>query len=169
MSSKVKSWLLLTVIFVVGIVTGAALTVGLASHFLHPGPGMQQMKELWMMHLNTQLNLTADQQAKIQPLLNEAGNQIQALHREEVGRSFQIIKTTDEKISAFLTPEQKVALQKMESEREQMFIGRMRGWGPGPHGGPGGMPPPHGGPGDGMGPRHPWDMPPPTNAAPNGQ
>ena len=128
MSSKVKSWLLLTVIFIMGIVTGSTLTIGLASYFLHPGA--QQMKNLWMMHLNMRLNLSADQQAKIEPVVNEADNQIQSLHHDEVERSSQIIKTANEQIAAFLTPEQRVELQKMESDREQMFSGRMRAWAP---------------------------------------
>src|ERR1700683_4999799 len=35
MSSQLKPWLLLAVIFVVGVVTGSALTMGLGSYFKH--------------------------------------------------------------------------------------------------------------------------------------
>ena len=164
MSSQLKPWLLLGGIFIVGIVTGSALTIGLASHFMHP-PGEQQLRSHWMMRLTERLNLTADQQAKIQPILTDAATRIQALHRDEVGRGSQIFKAANDQISALLTPEQQVELQKMESEREKMFSGHMHPWGP-QHDGPGGMHP-HGGPDEGG---TPPPLPPEaeTNAAPPG-
>jgi Spy/CpxP family protein refolding chaperone len=138
MSSLLKPWLLLAVIFVLGVVTGAALTIGLGPRFMH-APGAQQMKRLWMEHLTKRLNLTADQQAKIQPILADADTKIHALHRDEVDRFSQIFKETDDQISALLTPAQQAELQKMESEREKMF-GHMHHHGvPGDEGG---MPPP---------------------------
>ena len=162
MSSKLKSWLLLAVIFIVGILTGSALTISLGSHFRHP-PGAQQMKRLWMAQLVLQLNLTVDQQAKIQPILADASTKLQSVHRDEVERGSQIIKAAHDQISALLTPKQKVELQKMESEREKMFSGHMRPWGA-PRDGPDDTHH-HGRPNDGV-------MPPPpnapTNAAPPG-
>ena len=170
MSSKFKPWLLLGVIFIVGVVTGSALTIGLASRFIHP-PGEQQMKLHWMARLTDRLNLTADQQAKIQPILTDAATKIQSLHRDEVERGSQIFKAANDQISDLLTPEQKVGLQKMESEREKKFLDHMRPWGAPPRDGPGGMHR-HGGPDNGVMPPPP---PPPaasdeqtTNAAPPG-
>jgi len=177
MSSKFKPWLMLAVIFVVGVVTGSALTFGLGPHFMHhPGQQQisggqqinpQQINRLWMAQLVQRLDLTADQQAKIKPILTDARIKIQSLHRDEVERGSQIMKTAHDQISALLTPEQKVELQQMEAEREKMFLDHMRPWGP-PHEGPGGVRR-HGGPEDNM-------MPPPsppapgalTNAAPPG-
>ena len=127
MSSKLKPWLLLAVIFIVGVVTGSALTIGLGphiSHFMHP-PGPHDMKKHWMEHLTHKLNLTADQQAKIEPILADAETKFQSLHRDEMERGAQIFKSSNDQISALLTPEQKVELQQMESEREKMFSGHM--------------------------------------------
>jgi len=137
MSSNLKPWLFLGIIFIVGVVTGCALTIGLAPHFMPP-PGAQQIRQHWMAHLVKRLNLTADQQAKIQPILADATASLQSIHRDEVGRDSQIFKAADDQISALLTPDQKVELQKMESEREKIFSGHMHPWGP-PPGSPGGM------------------------------
>ena len=156
MSSQLKPWLLLGIIFIVGVVTGSALTIGLGPHFMHT-PGAPQMKRLWMRHLVERLNLTSDQQAKIQPILTDAENQIQSLHREEIDHGAQIFKETNDRIAALLTPGQKVELQKIENEREKMFSGHIH------H---------HGGPGDDGGAPPPPPPPPPppsgasTNAAP---
>ena len=166
MSLHLKSWLLLGGIFVVGVITGSALTIGLGSHFMHP-PGAQQINRLWMAQLVQRLDLTADQQARIKPILADAKTRIQSLHRDEVERGSQIMKAAHDQISALLTPEQKVELQKMEAEREKMFLDHMRPWGP-PHEGPGGMRH-HGGPNDGMMPPPPPPAPSaPTNAPPPG-
>ena len=157
--SKWKPWLLLAVIFVVGMVTGSALTMWLGPHFMHP-PGARDMKSHWMMQLTRQLNLTADQQAKIDPIVTEADHQIQSMRRDEAGNISQIMEKTNQQIAAILTPGQQAELQKMEKEmdqnRDMMFPGRKRPWGQS-HGGPGGMMPP------------PPPPPPPdgsTNAAP---
>lgn len=162
-SRKWKPWLVLSLIFLVGMVAGGALTLALGP-ILHGPPGEAEMRHNWMSHLTHRLNLTPDQQAKIQPILTNAANQIQAMHREEVGRISQILERTNAEIAPLLTPEQQNQLlgmqREMEKDRDRMIPGRMHPWGP-PHGGPGGMRPPpppfRGGPDD--------MMPlPPTNA-----
>ena len=168
MSSNLKPGLVLGIIFLVGAVTGSALTIGLRSHFLPP-PGEAQMKLHLMAHLTKRLNLTADQQAKIQPILADAATRIQAVQWDYLERGSQIFKSVNDQIAPYLTPEQKVELQKMESDREKKFSEHMRPWGD-PRGGPGGMRH-HGGPeGDMMSPPPPLPPPPiaQTNAAPAG-
>jgi len=160
MSSKLKSWLLLAVIFVVGIITGSTLTIGLAPHFMHP-PGARDMKRHWMRYLTRELSLTTDQQAKIQPIVADAVTRIHSVHRDEVERDSQIFKAADEQISSLLTPGQKMELQKMESDREKRFSDHMRPWDP-PHDAPPDMHH-HEGPGDGGTPPPPAM---PANAAP---
>jgi Spy/CpxP family protein refolding chaperone len=127
MSPKVKSWLLLAGIFFVGIMTGIGLTVGLAPRFMH-APGAGQMRNLWMMRLTQKLSLTEDQQTKIKPILADAERKIDELHRDEVGRGSQIIKGANDQISALLTPQQQVELQKMEAERQKLFMGHLHPW-----------------------------------------
>jgi hypothetical protein len=168
MSSKLKPWLLLAVIFVVGVVTGSALTIGLGPHiwhFVHPQE-QHDMKKHWMEHLTHGLNLTLDQQAKIQPILADAEAKIQSVHHDEMERGAQIFQSVHAQISALLTPDQQVLWQKMESDREKMFSGHMRPWGTPPPGGPGDMHHP-GGPDDGVVPPPPPPPPvAPTNLPP---
>jgi len=140
MSSTLKPWLLLAVIFVVGVVTGSALTIGLGPRFMH-APGAQQMKRAWMAHLTQRLSLSEDQQTKIRPMIADADVKIHALHHDEIVRVSQIFKETDDQIAAVLTPAQQTELKKMESEREKMVPARMRPWGGPGREGPGGAPP----------------------------
>jgi protein CpxP len=160
MTANFKPWLVLAVIFVAGILTGASLTIALSPHLTH-APGPHDMRKSWMARLTERLNLTADQQAKIQPIVTDAETKIQALHREEVGRGSQIFKSAHDQISALLTPAQQVELQKMENERKKMFSSHMH---PGE--------PPHEGAGDSHAPGGPGDVdgtpgPPPNDASTN--
>jgi protein CpxP len=139
MSSRLKSWLLLTGIFVVGIVTGAALTIGLAPHFRHAPAATHDMRASWMARLTEKLALTTDQQAKVQPILADAEGKLDALRRDQIERGSQIIKSADDQIATLLTPDQQVQLQKMESDRQKMFNGHMHSRG-GQHEGSGGPP-----------------------------
>jgi Spy/CpxP family protein refolding chaperone len=150
MSPKLKPWLLLVGIFVIGVVTGSALTIGLGPRFLHP-PMERDMKKHWLAHLTRELDLTADQQAKIEPILADSEEKLHALARDEKQRGAQIFKAADDQISALLTPDQQAKLQKMEEEREKMFGGRMHPFG-------------HGGPDDHM--PQPIPPPPPPPGAP---
>jgi Spy/CpxP family protein refolding chaperone len=139
MSSKFKPWLVLSVIFLAGILTGVALTIALSPQLRH-APWPHDMKNVWMARLTDRLKLTLDQQAKIEPILTDATTKIQALHHDEIQRGSQIFKATDEQIAALLTADQQDELKKMEAEREKMFLGHMHR-----HGGPGddgGVPPP---------------------------
>ncbi len=164
--SKWKTWVVLVVIFLAGGVTGSMLTLGLAPVLMpHHPPGMQQIKKFWLLHLTQRLDLTPEQQAKIEPILTEAGNQLQTLHREEADRAAQIIGQISQKISTILTPEQQVKLQEMEKEmdhdRDRMFPGHHGPWDGPPRGPGGGDPHPVPGPEDAPPPPPAPDGPPP--------
>ena len=134
MSPKMKPWLLVCGIFVIGVVTGGALTIGLGPHvyrFVHASapPAPRDMKKNWMAHLIRDLNLNADQEAKIQPIVTDAAAKLQALHHEEMEQGSQIFKAANDQINALLTPDQQVEMQKMEAERQKMFPGHMHSGG----------------------------------------
>jgi Spy/CpxP family protein refolding chaperone len=139
MTSKLKPWLFLALIFAAGIMTGVALTIVLGPRSKSE-PDAQQMKNHWMLHLTHQLNLTADQQAKIDPILTDAENKIQAARKENFENVSQIFKKANAQIATILTPDQQAELEKMSKEmdrdHDRMFPGHHQ-WG-GPHGGPGG-------------------------------
>ncbi|MCE0498706.1 MAG: hypothetical protein LV481_12245 [Methylacidiphilales bacterium] len=150
MSSAIfKPWLVLVLIFLAGVGTGILLTVGLGSHFKHP-PGAQIMKRHWMAYLTEKLNLTADQQAKIEPIVTDAATRLQALHHDEMTQASRIMDLVNSQISALLTPDQNTKLQQLKSERDREFPGRPHPWmrpggpppGMGGQGEPAGSPPP---------------------------
>ena len=72
------------------------------------------------------LNLTPDEQAKIQPIIDQARPQIQAIHREAMQKMKTVVKSTVSQIRPMLTPEQQ---QKLD-ENQKAHRGRMNAKGP---------------------------------------
>jgi Spy/CpxP family protein refolding chaperone len=121
MSSQIlKPWVVLALIFLAGTATGSLLTVGLGPRFFPPPPvGIPGMKQHWMTHLTKRLDLTADQQAKIEPIVANAVDKLQALHHDEMDQAAQIMESVNKQITPLLTPDQKTKLQRLESEHQE--------------------------------------------------
>jgi Spy/CpxP family protein refolding chaperone len=67
------------------------------------------------------LNLTPDQQAKIQPIINQAQPKIAEIHREAMEKIKEVTASTVSQIRPLLTPEQ----QKKLDENQHAHRGRM--------------------------------------------
>lgn len=72
-----------------------------------------------MERLTKPLNLTPEQQAKVQPLVDQASPQIMAIHREAMQKTKAIMDRTMDQIRPMLTPEQQQKLDSMKQAHEQ--------------------------------------------------
>ena len=75
------------------------------------------------------LNLTPDQQAKVQPLIDQAKPQIAEIHREAMQKIKSVITSTASQIRPLLTPEQQKKLDENQNARRGRSNARK---GPGP-------------------------------------
>src|SRR5262249_61161390 len=73
------------------------------------GHGLEQLTE--------GLNLTPDQQAKVQPIINQARPQIAAIHREAMQKMKAVVASTASQIRPLLTPEQQKKLDDNKNAR----------------------------------------------------
>lgn len=94
------------------------------------------------------LNLTADQQTKVKPILVEEQKKMEDLRSDSSGdrqtmrgKMMQIRQDTNQQVRALLDDKQKEKFDKQEQEREDRMQNR-RGPGPGPGGPDGNNPPP---------------------------
>ena len=74
--------------------------------------------------LDEKLNLTADQQAKVQPIIDQARPQIRAIHEEAMQKTKGIMDNTMTQIRPLLTPEQQQKLDAMKKAHEDMRSAR---------------------------------------------
>jgi Spy/CpxP family protein refolding chaperone len=133
MSSNFKPWLLLIGIFIIGVVTGWALNFGLAPHFM-PKPGPHDVRRHWMDRLTRELDLTTDQQTKIQPILRDTADKVQKIHQEEFDKIRPILQASDDQIAAILTPDAagRAEADDQRSARKLSCKNGQRQWGTSP-------------------------------------
>ena len=105
-------------IFLAGTITGTLIAPWLGRTFMRP-PQPRQLAYHLLDRLQDGLHLTSEQTAKIKPIIEATGTDMETIRRETAARVHQRIAQTNEQISALLTPEQKVQFQKMEEEHRR--------------------------------------------------
>jgi periplasmic protein CpxP/Spy len=73
-----------------------------------------------MEHLTKSLNLTPDQQAKVQPLLDQARPQIIAIHKDAMQKTQAIVDKTMSQIRPQLTADQQTKFDALQKARQDM-------------------------------------------------
>lgn len=71
-------------------------------------------------HLTKSLNLTAEQQAKVQPLIDQARPQIIAIHKDAMQKTHAIMDQTMSQIRPILTADQQKKFDAMQKARQDM-------------------------------------------------
>jgi len=103
---------------------GAIALAGYAFAEPQGGPGGRHGgwhgQGLAMGHLTKSLNLTADQQAKVQPLIDQARPQIIAIHKDAMEKTHAIMEKTMSQIRPILTPDQQKKFDAMQKARQDM-------------------------------------------------
>ena len=103
---------------------GALALAGYAFAEGHDGPsgphGGWHGQGLAMGHLTKSLNLTAEQQAKVQPLIDQARPQIVAIHKDAMEKTHAIMDKTMSQIRPILTPDQQKKFDDMQKARQDM-------------------------------------------------
>lgn len=102
-----------------GALTALALTGAAFAQSPAPATSTEQFsrhagRRDMLQGMTESLNLTPDQQAKIQPILDQARPQMEQIHREAMEKSRQVMTDAMGKIRPFLTTEQQ---QKLDSEK----------------------------------------------------
>ena len=83
------------------------------------GPNHHQMGNP-LEHLSESLNLTAEQKVKVQPIVDQAKPQIEAIHQEAMEKMRAIMESTGAQIRPLLTPEQQQKFDAMKKAHEDM-------------------------------------------------
>jgi Spy/CpxP family protein refolding chaperone len=84
------------------------------------GPGPNHHMENPLEHLSEKLNLTAEQKAKVQPIIDLAKPQLAAIHQEAMEKMRTLMESTNAQIRPLLTPEQQEKLDAMKKAHQDM-------------------------------------------------
>ncbi|HEX8281577.1 MAG TPA: hypothetical protein VF551_09375 [Chthoniobacterales bacterium] len=75
-------------------------------------------------HLTKKLDLTAQQQAQVAPIVDQAKPQIRAIHEEAMQKTRAILENSAAQIRPLLTPEQQQKFDAMKKAHEDMMNAR---------------------------------------------
>jgi Spy/CpxP family protein refolding chaperone len=84
------------------------------------GPGPKHHMGNPLEHLSESLNLTEEQKAKVQPIIDQAKPQIAAIHQEAMEKMRTIMESAGTQIRPLLTPEQQEKFDAMKKAHEDM-------------------------------------------------
>ena len=71
-------------------------------------------------HLTKSLNLTADQQAKVQPIIDAAKPQLKAIHQDAMTKAKAVMDNAMSQIRPLLTAEQQTKADQMQKAHQDM-------------------------------------------------
>jgi hypothetical protein len=115
--TRLKVWLVLLLVFVLGLLTGAALS-GVYHLKMRRGPPDVRDGEAFFGMLQRDLHLNDQQSSQVHAVIDDARNDYRAL-REEVRPRFDAIRQKErERIRAVLTGDQKVQFDQMISRQD---------------------------------------------------
>jgi uncharacterized membrane-anchored protein YhcB (DUF1043 family) len=122
---SLKPWLLLALVFLVGIVFGVAGTRLAIRHAareaaLHPARAQLVIEK----RLTRRLGLDADQQSKLDRILTDARAQLGALRQQYRPPVTLVFSNANAQISAILTLDQRLKYEKLKEENAPL----VRGW-----------------------------------------
>lgn len=119
-----RKLLTLTIAGALALGGGAALQAkgpGEEEHGRHGrGPGHGDHMGFGMEHMTKRLDLTPQQQAQVNPIIEQVKPQIKAIHEEAMKKSHAVMEESMAKIRPLLTPEQVQKLDKMKAAHEKM-------------------------------------------------
>jgi periplasmic protein CpxP/Spy len=84
------------------------------------GHGSWHGKGFALQHLTKSLNLSSDQQAKVQPLIDQARPQIMAIHKDAMQKTQAVIDNTMSQIRPLLTQDQQKKFDQLQKARQDL-------------------------------------------------
>lgn len=121
--NEALKWKLITgflLVFLAGGVTGAFIAAKTTRHHLfatsHHGIAAQRMRD----RLQSELDLTPEQLAKISPIIDKAAAQLETIRRDTARRVRDTFADMHKQIGTDLTPEQRAELDQMRERHKSM-------------------------------------------------
>src|SRR5881394_1587370 len=106
------------------VAVGAIALTGFVVVQAQPGPGGAggwHGHAFGLQHLTEKLNLTSDQQTKVQPILDAAKPQIAAIHQEAMQKMHTVMNSTLTQIRPLLNADQQSKLDAIEKAHQDML------------------------------------------------
>ena len=124
--TKNKIIVYLATIFLVGGITGGVLGWTGATHKILEPPSPKKMCEHTRDRLKSELNLTADQMRKIDPILEKRAEGMEAIHSRAIKEIEELIRVSNEEIVGRLDESQRAKFSELEKKRQEFIRSRFK-------------------------------------------
>jgi len=125
MKSKLKSWLVIALVFVAGFGAGVVVTRGVVRHLVQQAVNNpDHVRDLIERRLTRQLDLDMAQREKVNDILSESQSELRNLRGDFRPRFIAIVTNAEERIDAVLTEEQRARYDKVRSEAREFIAPR---------------------------------------------
>jgi Spy/CpxP family protein refolding chaperone len=124
--AKWKIGLYLAAIFCAGGVSGWVLSARKAKEEVYSPPPFEKFSSSLRNRLHSRLNLTPDQGARIDAIIEKSSKEMQTIHSDCQRRFRQGLSNRNAQINAVLTAEQQRLFEQMERERRESWSKRNR-------------------------------------------
>jgi hypothetical protein len=121
MNSALK-WKLIAgflLVFMAGGATGVFVTMAMSHHFMFGPHRHGRVAQAMKNRLKWQLKLSDDQMAKISPIVEKTGAQLEQIRGDTGKRVRDTIVASHREIAQYLTPEQQERLKQMEQRQHR--------------------------------------------------
>ena len=126
--TKAKLILYLGMIFVAGGVTGSVLSLSSArTHATEATTEVDKMCDHMQKRLKAKLQLTLEQELKVQPILDGMTKEIAGVHKRTTDQVGAIIAKAHENLARELTADQQMKLEEWKAERKEHKQRRSKG------------------------------------------
>jgi Spy/CpxP family protein refolding chaperone len=112
---------LLAVVAAGAIALGGFVVVHAQADPGHGGAGCGHGHAFGLRGISEKLNLTSEQQTKVQPILDQAKPQIAAIHQEAMQKAKTVIDSTLSQIRPLLTADQQTKLDAIQKAHQDMM------------------------------------------------
>ena len=106
------------------VTAGAIALGGFVVVYAQPGPGgagCAHGHAFGLGHLTEKLNLTSDQQTKVQPILDAAKPQLAAIHQDAMQKAKTVMDSSLSQIRPLLNPDQQKKLDGIQKAHQDMM------------------------------------------------
>jgi hypothetical protein len=119
MKPRVKNILVVAAIFVAGVVTGSVNSIGVGQRLVEHRLGIEHLHSTLMEILDSELKLTPEQAARLDPVVRQSCEEYRGLVLETVQRVSGLVQKTNGRLMRELTPEQAERLKQLETQRQE--------------------------------------------------
>jgi hypothetical protein len=122
MKTKLKSWLVIALVFVAGFGAGVVVTRGVVRQFIRQAvTNPERVRELIEGRLDARLKLDEAQRQQVREILADSQKNIRRLRGEFAPRFTEIITNAESRVSEVLTPEQREKFAKLREENRKLW------------------------------------------------